>query len=623
MFRERFAFLARTLSRGPRSYSAMLMSRSASERTASRFDSKARRAGVRWMGALTTAFALLAPAHANSGEAVVAQPIAERAITFSAELLGQNRTVVLHPHRVRSSTWFNLSGRTQGGKIVDWGDTRETRSYRGLVLGDERFTAIAQEFDHEVRVAILGDGAIWEGSVTPDSGGRVVFTSEQAAATPEAEQSWSCGNEPIVASGRSDTGRGFAERGSTLPAVAQIGVHIDYRFYESQGSSVANAVAAVEYYTNVTSFIWEHLADIQYELTGVFVETDSATDPFYPPQPSAHYMAAHLQWIWSGSDNTHTPPHAAPPAASFPRDASMLISGHAAIPQPYGGNQSGYAYGTMGYHHYTGYASCSVLTDGAALPIRSIWIQAHEFGHLWSLYHCTGSGCGLMAAPYGIELTPSEVATVVNYRDAHPTSWDAGTVTPLPTLSSLNPASVEVLSAEQISLNGTGLDSTLAVNVLGSRIDFGDVADGGMVLVNSVEVLVDTPNIPIGQHPLVVIGASGPSNSLSLNVVESTVARVAVLDPVILSGVPANFGCAAPIGDVVVLLVSSSDHTTMVNGHDVLRFGTVLDSGVVASTGYYAAVGSIAPNGEYWIQTIQYSQGVMVGASEILKIVVG
>jgi hypothetical protein len=148
----------------------------------------------------------------------------------------------------------------------------------------------------------------------------------------------------------------------------EIGFDLDWEFYSDMGLDEVAAAEAVEDSLNEVDALFSTQLSCEFELTGMIVRTDQATDPYYGLDGAGNLLDT-LRVTWN------------PAGFPIPHDVGHLISGTYASD------------GILGLAWVT--AVCQSYRYGMSRTTAP-GVIAHEVGHNFSLGHCIDPACTTM-----------------------------------------------------------------------------------------------------------------------------------------------------------------------------------------------------------------------------------
>lgn len=290
-------------------------------------------------------------------------------LTVAVPVAGQNYTVELQPHSVRSAD-YQLKVQIEDGSLVD-AEPGAVRTLRGRVVEVPGSVVAGSLLESGLQAKIIfnDDLIYWVEPLAPHlagvaPGSHVVYNSLDVQ----------CGNGTCglaaVAERKIDPltmgGRG-APCGATF-CVAELGIDADVDYYQDHGSSVSQTEAQIEAVINTMNLQYESDVAIRHEITAIIVRT-SEPDPYSSFDPFTLLTQFRNEWLAN--------------QGGIQRDAAHLFTG-----KNLNGGVIGIAYDIGAI--CTSNAYCLAESDFNGSFTCATDLSAHELGHLWEAFHC---GC--------------------------------------------------------------------------------------------------------------------------------------------------------------------------------------------------------------------------------------
>lgn len=314
-------------------------------------------------------------------------------------IAGENRTLSLFHHSLRSSAFQVLVQDERGLQPFDVGPTR---TYRGTVLGVEGSGAAVSVIDGAISGMIdMGELGMFyvqparEFDANQPANRHIVYSSADTIAPPGM-----CGNDLVnlsvpdwmkakQAGGEGGDG-GEGGIAGAQPNIAEIGFDADFEFFQKNSNSVTGTVNDIENVMNGVDFIYDRDVNIGYEFT-TFIVRSNSSDPYTTNDIGD--LLCEFRTTWNSA-----------PESGIQRDVAQLYSGKSMVGSVIGlawlgvlCNQSGNDCSGFGNLAYSAVESryTTVLSFRQSL-------SAHEIGHNWGATHCDGNGdCHIMCSANG------------------------------------------------------------------------------------------------------------------------------------------------------------------------------------------------------------------------------
>jgi len=325
---------------------------------------------------------------------------------LSLGLGGQNYTVYLAPHKVRSCT-FKLF--IDDGKRLTQVEPPPESNFQGAVLGSANSQAAGSLIDGQLKCQIHMGGQTW--NVEPLGAQVKGALPSSHIVYRQQDILW-----PNVHCGVGGTPR--VQTGGPAPASnkiheCELAVDCDMEYYMHNGSSQTLTQQAVDGIVNMCDVIFRRDVSVCYKITTTIIRTTAVYTSGPETGCAASGLLQEMGQIWQAN---HT---------NVPRDTAHLFSGN------------GQFSGTIGC------AGLGVICDknfgyGVSRAIGStiganVALVAHEIGHNWNAGHCNATPpCYIMCASLGactsgeLKFGASEQTQIIAHRDAVPCLADCG-----------------------------------------------------------------------------------------------------------------------------------------------------------------------------------------------------
>ncbi len=480
---------------------------------------------------------------------------------FSFGLRVGEEWLVVHLARVSvRSDKFQLLVQQADGAIVPV-EPAAPATVRGGVEGRPGSVVAGSLIDGRLEALVrLGDELPLIG-VQPSTGGargdHVVYDASAAI-----DVGGVCGT-PDLPGGFTPPAGAAPDGGPVVPAdICEIACDADVEFYNQNSSSVSATQLDIENIINGVEAIYESEVAILYEITTILVRS-AEPDPYGAFGGSA--MLSEFTNTWN-SDH-----------ADIDRDVAHFFTGKnitgstigiaqlgviCALSQAYGLSQSKYT------NNFT----------------NRVGLTAHELGHNWNAQHCDGQGdCRIMCSCLGccgpVTTFGNSAESSITTKAAQANCLDSTVPPPVPSLTSLSPLNVKLLSTGTVTINGSFEDVTQLT--IGSTVllpgQFSQIGDA------LIHVAPPTPSA-LGPVPVTISNEAGTSNALTLTYVGSN--PPVVFTPLVaFPGDDITWNMAAEPGQTVTLFIALSPQTFPYQGFNVLVNLVILWSGSVDSLG--------------------------------------
>lgn len=291
-------------------------------------------------------------------------------LTVVVPVEGQNYTVELQPHSVRSAD-YQLKVQIEDGSIIDT-EPGAVRTLRGRVAEVPGSAVAGSLLESGLQAKIVFNDHLvyWVEPLAPHlpgvaPGSHVIYNgvdvrpgNRTCGLAAAAERKI----EPLTMGAR-----GGAPCGGTY-CVAELGIDADVEYFQDHGSSVSLTEAQIESVINTVNLQYQSDVSIRHEITAIIVRT-SEPDPYTTTDPFVLIGQFRTEWLNNQQGISY--------------DLAHLFTGK---------NLNG---GIIGIAWNIGV----VCTDGAFCLSESDFngsfgcatdLSAHELGHLWNGFHC---GC--------------------------------------------------------------------------------------------------------------------------------------------------------------------------------------------------------------------------------------
>ena len=376
-------------------------------------------------------------------------------------------------------------------------------------------------------------------------------------------------------------------RGTSAALVCEIALEADSNYLNRLNGSTTAVQNDLTSVMNGVDAIFLADAQITYSITTILVRT-SANNPYTTNDGSGLLNQFRSEWINN--------------QAGIQRDVAHLFTG-----RNISGSTIGIAFlgticsRTQGYGVSQSRFS-SNMTSRVALT-------AHELGHNWNANHCNSSNdCRIMCASLGgctgirSSFGPSARTVIQGFA----TSRSCLSSTAPLSLTSLQPASAFPSGGQAMTLTGTGLISTVQLDVGTQQLQW----PGGFTIVddNTIQFSAPRPSA-LGPVPVTTTDGSTRSNSLPLTYQAHAPPRLLVGTSA-LAGNPLRFETFGTPGHWWFLFGSLLPTTAPVQGQNILlyRAELALGTGDAVGAGTFSA---IPPLGVF-LGASMYSQSVYV-----------
>ncbi|MFQ5424976.1 MAG: M12 family metallo-peptidase [Phycisphaerae bacterium] len=366
------------------------------------------------------------------------------AFSTSVPINNQSYSLDLRPHSLRADGFrLRVAGPTGLTEVVPPAPT----TYRGTVLDTKGLEipgsrAAASLIDGQLSAVIdLQDGRLWYvqplSTLLPNATAQahVVFPSN-AVIEPRHV---TCGVTAIEPPGAMPTDP--APRGTGLQ-VAEIAIDADFLLYRDfNGSSVTATVADVENVMNGVDLVYQRDVGVTYEITTIVVRTTQVYT-----STTADALLSEFINRWNTA-----------PESAIVRDVAHLMTGI---------NLSGLTIGLAAIPGVCAATPYGLSQTQFSSNLNSrIALTAHELGHNWGAFHCSGAGCNIMCPAIGgcggvglPNFSPATISAISNYKIAILFCLDP-LATPAP-LPFIEPFASTTLDTTRWSYNSGGLITT-------------------------------------------------------------------------------------------------------------------------------------------------------------------
>ncbi|MEM7205074.1 MAG: M12 family metallo-peptidase [Planctomycetota bacterium] len=421
-------------------------------------------------------------------------PLRQGAFQVDLTLDGQPHRLLLRPHDIRSPDFQLL---VDDGVSLRQVPTPESVTYRGMVEGHPGSTVAAALLDGQLEAMIDLDGETWWAQPADDVLPGLPYSTHVVHRHGDYHRPGGCGTHEDGASASAPTAPFDAPTPPAASASAlyecEIAIDASFFAYQRNGSSVTTTQNAVTSMMNTVDQVYNRDVQITYLITTVIVRSTSGL--YGSGSPGGVLRQFENQWISQHS--------------SIRRDVAHLFTGS---------KLSGTS--TIGIANLS--AICSqrngfgVTWWFGGFNTRSD-IACHELGHNWSGRHCDEQSpritpCWTMNSSIltRLRFAPWSVGRIMNHAASRGCLTDP-TGGLAPTLSSLNPASVESYQPSDVTVTGTLMSSVASVTVAGNSVPF-------TIIDNSTLTFSPPSPFDIAIHPVVVSNFNGDSNPINLDI---------------------------------------------------------------------------------------------------------
>jgi hypothetical protein len=466
-------------------------------------------------------------------------------------LAGVPRTMVLHPHEVRSPTFQLLLQDATGTHVLP---SPPCTTYRGELL---------EEPDTKVAASVVG-GAVT--AIVRRPGPLVSDPSEDWVVQPAREVDPTAGATVHVVYRATDTLPLPFHCGNGPGAPAPVGggvdttfecdlaIEADVEFFQQNGSNATATQNDVTAVINQVEFIYDRDCDIQYAVTAIVVNT---TAVYSTNDPGSLLGQFANRW------NTVN--------AGIPRDLAHLFTGR---------NLSG---STIGIAQLASVCSLGVAYGLSQSRFTSnfnsrVGLTCHEIGHGWSAQHCDAvSPCYIMCAGLGgcsnnvTLFGPTERAQITSFA----ASRSCLSIVPqAPQITAASPSSVTVFAPGNLVLTGSGFTGATSYRV-GTQ-----VFTTGFSVSSDTTMSVTMPQgAAIGPTTVAVTNGQGTSNAFATSYTLTAPPKLRATAVVQPSGGLASFDFAGTPGRSWFLVLGLTPTTSPFQGFPLLSPQLLLTAG--------------------------------------------
>ena len=479
-------------------------------------------------------------------------PQARETFRFQVNLGGSVETIEIEPNDVRAPNFQLL---VDDGTTITQAPTPAPITWRGTVLGKPTAVVAASIVDRrlEAVISLASDQPHWgiQSLNAVDANSRVAEHIVYSVAD-SITRNTTCGvgNELPVAGGQGG--------GIDMLEVAEIALDCDLEYYQRNGSNVNNVQNTATTLINACDVIYRRDVDITYTITTILVRTSRTYN-----NTDMRQLLPEFRSRWNAQHR------------NIQRDVATLLTGK--------GSFSG----------IVGIAYLGVICDlNNAYNVNKAFsslgtntgLVCHELGHNWNAPHCDGANpCNIMCAGLGgcnrnlSSFGNSSIGVITSFKNSR------GCLDPAvqrPTLSSINPGTLNVFPSQTVTLTGNNLNGITAVNV-------------GGVTVNQISVQSNTQAtfqspVPtsLGAVNVTVTNAAGTSNPVSVQYQPAN-PPVHAAPPFGFSNSTIDFVVAGDPNDNWFLIAAFNDPTTVqFMGFDILVNNLILVQGQLNSIGF-------------------------------------
>jgi len=432
---------------------------------------------------------------------------------------------------------------------------------RGTLAGEAGTVVAGSIIDGRMEALILrADGTVWGIQPLPRAADRrehVIYTSADLL-----PHDGTCGT-PELPGGATPPTAGSPDGGAPTK-ICEIGIDADVEYYESNSSSVPMTESDIESIINSTEAIYLFGNLIRYEITTIIVRT-SETDPYSSTSPGS--LLGQFDSHWSSQQQ------------GVQRDIAHLFTG-----KDIDGGVIGIAKLSTICSQNNGYGlSQSKFSSNFASRVA---LTAHELGHNWSAQHCDGqSDCSIMCSGLGgctgvVTSFGNSSTNSINQEKNSSGCLANGPPADGPTITSVNPNSLEIYSGGELGITGTNLLGVTEVTLGADTYGLGE-----FTTVNSarIELVLDNPS-QLGEVAVTVTNPIGTSNAASFT-------WAGAQPPLMFvpqfwgTNLPYTWEYAGDQGDTAYLIISLFPNTFDFAGWDILAVPIILNVEVLGPSG--------------------------------------
>ncbi len=465
---------------------------------------------------------------------------------------GNLRWLALRRYSMRSSHYKLLVSDARGTHEVPAGPSR---TYRGNVEGQPGSMVAASLVDGTLTGAVLlENGKVF--GIQPAKPMDKSLSADQHLVYRDKDL-----RIPAVRCGVQGLGIAPVRGGNAVPTaykVAELAIDADYDYYRRYGSSVSRTQTQVQSIMNVVDGIYKRDVGIGYKITKILIHTTR----FYTATSDIRTRLNQFRSKWNSS------------YSGIKRDMAHNFTGVGSFSGIVGVAYVGVVC-SLGSAYGSSKAFHSSITTNAGLV-------SHEMGHNWGAGHCDsqGSDCKIMCSRLGgcgrslRGFGKASQKVIVNFRNSRNCLDDSAP----PTLSSLNPKTVQVLGGSTVTLFGTGLSTINELDVGSKSVSFQVVSD------SQVRFTPPTPTV-LGPVLVKVKNSKGFSNALSMTYVATQPPKLKASSIGYPNFVPIDYTVGANPKGIFVLLISPSKTTIPFLGGNLLKNFLILTAGGLDSLG--------------------------------------